>query len=179
MSRATEILYMLNEQHSFAVVSVKLPDVVADQIRSIKRQIPVEYIDTNEDKNLDPHVTIFYGLSDEDLPFLAEELGSYGKPLHYTIEGRIEVFPGKTDNYKVLVLPVKSNCFSELHQFIRDITGKEPPTFREYKPHATIAYVKSNSPNNYDIPFHEISDVVDNVEFSTANDHCYTIFLRK
>lgn len=177
MSRAREILQLLIEQHDYAVVSVILPKDVADKIREIKSRIPSRLIDTNEDKDLDPHVTLFYGLSDDDLPNLGRTLSERRRPLNYKINGKFEVFPGADDKYKVLVLPVESKDFVEMHNLIKRVTGKEPPTHREYKPHATVAYVKPNCPEDYEIPFNELLGSTKKVDFSTTNDHYYPISL--
>jgi len=178
MLNAQRILEMLYEQHSYATVQYTLPDHIADQIRRIRAQIPIDLIDTKEDENLAPHITIFYGLDNGDLELLEEAIGSLEVSLHYKIEGRIEVFKGKANDYKVLVSPIVSVGFEKLHEYIKLATGKEPPTFRKYKPHATIAYVKSRSPEDYKVPFQDISDYVDSVDFCTINDECYSISLR-
>lgn len=177
MSRAFEILHLITEQHSYAVVSVMLPDYVADKIQQVKSRIPSNLIDTDEDKDLDPHVTLFYGLSDDDFSDVAFALSELRRPLQYKIDGKLDVFPGKDNKYKVLILPIISDDFVKVHEYIKLVTGKEPPTFREYKPHVTVAYVKPNSPENYVIPFHEISDYADSVDFSTTDDEYYPISL--
>lgn len=178
MAFAHDILRLLMEAHSYAVVSVRLPDSISTHIRDIKSRIPRKYIaDEDEDQDLDPHVTLFYGLKDSDYSLLKESLSLYGKPLHYTVKSEFKVFPGKNEAYKVLVLPVESTCFQKVHNIIKNVTGTEPPTFKTYKPHATVAFVKKQSPEDYSIPFDTFTGSTNSVDFYTTQDKCYPIFL--
>jgi 2'-5' RNA ligase len=175
VSRAKIILRILWEQHSYATLQITFPTEISKKIRFIREQIPSSQINTEEDEDLDPHVTIFYGLQNEDLELLRGELRSFG-PIEYTIPGHLALF--RFGEYKVLHLPIESKSLRRLHEKVKRVTGKEPPTFKEYKPHATVAYLKNNSSTKFDVPFQNLSGRADYVDFYTKNDNRFQLSLR-
>lgn len=177
MSRASNLISLVGEEHSNALVQYKLSGPIADKIRELRNMFSKDQLDPNEDESqkLDPHVTIFYGLQNEDLPDVKECLKDFGTA-GFTIKAKPKIF----DNPKhdVLILPVESQCFVQIHKHIRNWCGKEPPTFREYKPHCTILYLKKGTPYNHvSLPedYHGTTNVV---EFSDTNDNPHKIQLR-
>ena len=177
MSRARELIIRLDEKHDLAVVQYKLPEPEAKKIKKLTTMFSEDQLDPNEaeSQNYDPHVTIFYGLKDEDLPLVRKGLKNFG-PLEYTIEAKPKIF----DNPKhdVLMLPVQSDCFTRLHNHIKECTGREPPTFKEYNPHCTILYLKKGTPYEHARLSSNIDGKTNAVQFSDTQDKQHRIMLR-
>ena len=101
------------------------------------------YLDPNEDTPHDyfPHVTLFYGFEDTDLPMV-----------HHTIRTtksdyvRVNCAPDffHQDTHDVVYFPVESPGLSALHYELRRVTGREP-TYPIYTPHCTIAYTRKDA----------------------------------
>lgn len=105
--------------------------------------------------NIEPHVTVKYGLhtmkSGDVAPVLAGE-----KPIMLTL-GKTSVFVGAdkkipgTDKpvpYDVVTVEVNSPDLARLNKKLTDKT-ENTTTFNEYKPHITLAYVKSGEGQKY------------------------------
>ena len=173
MARANEIASLLTEEHSFAVVSYGLNKSNADKIEKLRGMFSADQLDP-EEENLPPHITIFYGLKDHHLPIMQEDLRDFGE-LSFTIGAKPKIF----DNPKhdVLVLPVESACFVRLHKHIRNLTGVEPPTYREYVPHCTIAFLKKGTPYDHVSLPSDIIGKTSAVSFSSTQDKLHPIRL--
>jgi GGDEF domain-containing protein/2'-5' RNA ligase len=99
-----------------------------------------------------PHVTVRYGLTakdDADLSKLKQYIASLA-PFEASL-GKTEKFPPSesSDGAAVIHAPVEA---TELHQMNKEMEKHAPfskPTFDEYKPHATIAYVKPERADRY------------------------------
>ena len=177
MSRARNLISLFGEEHTNALVQYKLAEPIANQVRKLRSMLSKDDLDSNEDEaqDLDPHVTIFYGLQDEDLSDVKECLKYFGTA-GFTIKSKPTIF----DNPKhdVLILPVESSCFGQLNKHIRNWCGKEPPTYREYHPHCTIAYLKKGIPYKHLSLPKDYQGTTDEVEFSDTNDNSHRIQLR-
>ena len=92
---------------------------------------------TDKGRELDAHVTILYGIESDDPEAVARAAAGFGK-IRLTI-GRASLF--ENEDADVLKFDVESD---DLHRLRRRLTAKLPhtDTRREYKPHATSAYVK-------------------------------------
>lgn len=176
MSRASDLLSFLNEKHNVALVQYKLEKSDADEVVKLRKMFLPHQLDTKEEENqsLPPHVTIFYGLDDSDLSVVGKALENFGK-LSYRIKSKPIIFDNP--EHDVLVLPLESDDFGRLHKYISKITGKVPPTFREYKPHCTISYLKKGTPYKHVKLPHDIEGTTNVVEFSDTNDTGHIINL--
>jgi len=168
MTRSFGVLALL-ESFNYASVQYILPRAIADEIRHIREHLlPQEDLVQKDDATYTPHVTIFYGLSDRDNPVVSAALQGFGA-LEYTIQGMPGIFD--TAKHNVLYLPVVSPQFHRAHMHIRRWTGKEPPTYRDYTPHVTIAYLKKDAPTAYSEPFFgQISGTATEFDFHLTKD---------
>ena len=176
MSRAGNLLTSVQEEHSNAVLQYELPEAEAKQILNLRKLFSPEDLDPEEDnQDLPPHITVFYGLKDEDLSDVQECLKNFGRA-GYTIQPKPIIF----DNQKhdVLVLPVQSQCFSDIHKHVGNWCNRVPPTFREYKPHCTISYLKKGTPYDHVRLPNYIVGNTDELQFSDTKDKPHTIRLR-
>jgi 2'-5' RNA ligase len=173
LNKASFIKCLLDEQFKYASLQYTLPPSISSRINALRGKIPEEDFDPEEDID-DPHITIFYGLSDRDMSSVMDGVKDFG-PLKYRIKGTPTFF----DNPKhdVIVLPVESGCFHRLHTHIGNLTGKEPPTFKEYKPQVTIAYLKKSSNRNGINLSSDINGLADVVDFYGTNDKPHIISL--
>lgn len=100
-------------------------------------------------KEDDPHVTVRYGIDSDDVAGITKYLEGLA-PFEVKL-GKTEVFPPSesSDGAAVVMAPVES---PELHQ-INDEIAKHgtftEPSFKEYKPHVTVAYVKPDAAGKY------------------------------
>lgn len=95
----------------------------------------------------DAHVTLKYGLHDDEPAALQEALKGEG-PITATI-GKLSVFPaGETGDYDVVKLDVDS---PELHRLNKKVADAVPHTDTHpgYTPHITVAYVKPGEGAKY------------------------------
>jgi len=85
------------------------------------------------------HVTVLYGLHTND-PDPVREIASEWSPFSITL-GEISKF--ESDNYDVIKVAVSG---SELHKANKSLQKLDyTSTFKDYKPHCTLAYVKKGS----------------------------------
>lgn len=97
----------------------------------------------------DPHVTLRYGIQGEDTDRIREFLERQ-QPFDATL-GKTDIFPpsANSDGAGVVVAPIES---AELHRLNTEIERHgdfKASDFPDYKPHATIAYVKPEAAEKY------------------------------
>jgi len=135
--------------HSFCSTQFNLYGEVGDRIARFSSELPDEIIyedpeDTSYGRENQPHITVKYGLHDYDPGKLEVLLGAV-PPVPVTL-GKISKF--ESDDYDVLKIDIESPELHELNAFIAgnfEVTDTHP----EYKPHATIAYVKPGTGDEY------------------------------
>ncbi|VTT98930.1 hypothetical protein : Uncharacterized protein OS=Desulfotalea psychrophila (strain LSv54 / DSM 12343) GN=DP1991 PE=4 SV=1: Phage_portal_2: 2_5_RNA_ligase2 [Gemmataceae bacterium] len=121
--------------HSFASVMAPLTGQAAFEVLALGRQVRDEDL-VGDGREAEPHVTVLYGLHTDDpadvLPVL-----NVAKPVPVRL-GRVSVFPGADAD--VLKVEVASDDLVRLNAAL----ARMPHTtkFPEYRPHATIAYVR-------------------------------------
>lgn len=146
--------FCLNESkklpHNFSCVYGKVPNVLAGKIIKFgKDEIPHKDLYTAEEgcgRDINPHITILYGLHTEDPKEFESFLNHHRDSLHVRL-GKISLF--KNDNFDVVKIEVISQEFVDMNHKIKrvfDFTSSYP----KYIPHLTIAYVKKGKGDHLD-----------------------------
>lgn len=154
--------------HEFSSTQVNLPAHLGDKIRQLGENIPDADLAADA-RETDPHVTVKYGLHGED-PAAVRELLANEPPVAVRL-GKSSFFPnGESGSGDVLKLDVDS---PDLHRLNKKIADAVPhtDTHPEYKPHATIAYVKPGLGEKYagDASLEGHTALIDRVVFSGKN----------
>jgi len=87
-----------------------------------------------------PHISVLYGISDENSYFLLRDKLKDFSPFTFKI-GNVSSFRRDDKEFDVLMIQIDSPKLVELHNFIKE-NCKNTYSFPEYKPHMTLAYVK-------------------------------------
>lgn len=130
----------------YGYVGVRLADDVAGTIRSMASEVRDE--DLAEDgREGDPHVTVRYGFHTTDPEEVKRVVSGFGQIVMKF--GGVTVFPGAESgkDYDVLKVDVLSPDLHRLHERLGILEHTD--THAEYKPHATIAYVKAGLGRGY------------------------------
>jgi len=153
----------------YASTHVLLQGEARKRLLSLAKLIP-DYELGNDGREDDPHVTVKYGLHTDDPKKVAEVVGGVGA-VHGTLT-EVNAFYGEETgkDYDVLIVKVSSPELHDLNSWIAERL-EHTDTWPDYKPHATIAYLKKGLAKKYveafgslDIPF-EVNHVV----FSNVN----------
>ncbi|MHB1260325.1 MAG: 2'-5' RNA ligase family protein [Thermoplasmatota archaeon] len=122
----------------FSSTQVPLPAKYADRIKALADQIPDE--DLAEDGREDePHITVQYGIESDDAEPLRQIL-SRQRPITVKV-GDLSLF--ENDDADVVIAKIDGAGLHRVRDAIRTATNDAPGDTRgDYKPHATIAYVK-------------------------------------
>ncbi len=136
--------------HDYSSTQVNLPENEAQRFRDFGGKIPDSqlYIDPKEGyesgREDTPHITVKYGLDTVE-PKDVEPLLADQRPIAAKL-GKVSIF--EVDNYDVVKVDIES---PELHALNKKIADnlKVTDTYPDYKPHATIAYVKKGEGQKY------------------------------
>lgn len=122
-----------------------------------------------------PHVTVRYGLLPEVKASDVARVLSGAGPIRFHL-GKISIFPG--EEHDVLKVDVSSDDLHRLHKKLGALPNVQ--TYPEYKPHATIAYVKPGRGAYYARVFKALDLVAyaDTIVFSTADKKKTDILLK-
>ena len=156
---------------------VNLPDRDASKVVAFGKSIPdsevfVDPEDVTKGREKEPHVTVLYGITENDHIAPAKALEGAG-PITFTL-GKTKVF--EQENYDVLVAEVKSDALPAANKALRDSVEYEND-FPDYKPHVTIAYLKKGEGSKY-VGRNDLSGITvssSEVEFSAASGERYAI----
>ena len=114
-----------------------------------------------------PHVTILYGLHKEVTPEMVKSVfEGFTKDINIEVNG-IDIFENK--DYDVVKFNVNPDgALQELHDKLSEFPNSN--SFPDYKPHITIAYVKSGTGKKYVKPDYkyEVKNV-DKITYSMAD----------
>lgn len=106
----------------------------------------------------DPHVTVLYGLLDNDPEVVSDLISqNWDRPVKIVF-GKTMIF--EIDDYDVVVVEIISDDLKALHELLESLPNEQ--TYDEYRPHMTLAYVKTGTGSKYD----ELELPVTGVEFS-------------
>lgn len=147
---ATAPAYMVgnvDKDREFSSTQIQLNPSIADRIKAMGMQIPDSEL-ADDGRETDPHVTLKYGLHTNDPNDVSALL--HGEPaIRYKL-GKTSLFPASGDrDYDVVKVDVHS---PDLHRINAKIAGalEHTDTHPEYKPHATVAYVKAGMGKKYE-----------------------------
>jgi hypothetical protein len=134
----------LEESHSYAVTLIKLPRQLADFVVNWgKVNIAEDWLYTEEDddsygRELEPHVTVKYGLTANQVPDELRKITATTRPFPVFFE-KVSLFDTNPD-YDVVKLDIDSPWLSDLNERVSKLPNEDKHPV--YHPHCTIAYVK-------------------------------------
>jgi hypothetical protein len=163
--------------HKFASTHVPLTGAAGESILELGRMVRDEDL-ADDGRETEPHVTVRYGLLSDDHSEAASVLGESG-PVRLRL-GAVSVFRGAESGkpYDVIKADVESEDLVRLNAALAALPHTE--TFRDYHPHATIAYVRAGLGDGYAARMPAIDQYVlaDRVEFSARDGTRVSIPLR-
>jgi len=126
--------------HRYSCVMLPLSGAVADRLIAMGNQIPD--VDLDEDgRETEPHVTVRFGLHTDDADDVIPLMSQFG-PVMLKL-GAVSVFRGVDSgkDYDVIKVDVESPELRDMNRRLGELPHTD--THSEYRPHATIAYVKA------------------------------------
>lgn len=167
--------WLLTEKHnvsySFSSTQIDFPQAVANKILQWSDEHIPEKVLVNDGKahgrEDEIHVTALYGLHSES-PKDVEPILKKTDPFEISL-GKVSKFEGET--YDVIKLDVSSPELKDLNRALRKLPHSS--SFKIYKPHCTLAYVKKGSCDkllgNSDFVGTKVS--AETITFSSKNGH--------
>ena len=131
------------KRRSFGSTQFNLPDDLADRVRAMSMKIADDDL-ADDGREDDPHVTILYGLTDDNPKSVRQSLR--GQPTGTIEFGQTSVF--KCDDYDVVKIDVLGDYIEHIHDVLAD-DCKYESTHPTYIPHCTLAYVRSGCGKKY------------------------------
>ena len=114
-------------------------------LRTLSRKIATSDL-AERGREDDPHITVKYGFDDgDDDPGPVRRLLKDFGPIRVTL-GKTSVFPD-SGNGDVVKIDVESKDLHRAHNLLNALPHDE--SHSEYKPHATVAYVKAGKGKKY------------------------------
>lgn len=138
-------LKVLFEEYSHCCAMIDLPDEIASQVLKWGYDNIKEDIISKEEgygREIKPHVTVLYGLNNSSRKKVIEIVNKF-KPFTITL-GKISKFSNDCD---VIKFDIESEELHELNKELRKLPHES--THKEYIPHCTIAYVKTNAADEF------------------------------
>jgi 2'-5' RNA ligase len=141
--------------YDYSNTQIELPVLIQQRMQSFAASIPEDelYIDPEDPsfgREKDPHVTVRYGLDTSDPTRLMEAFKNFG-----WIDGElgdVSIFAGLEDGKYDVVKVEIIDCpwLIEANKLIGETEPVPGETHPDYKPHATIAYVKAGVGKKYE-----------------------------
>ena len=126
------------QQHDFSSTQINLPKNLAKEIIIWGReQLPDSFLYQAEGREDEIHVTVLYGLKDEQ-PNQVKEILEKQKQIKFKL-GKISLFD-TNEEYDVVKIEVESPGLHKLHKLLKALPHQD--SHPKYNPHVTIAYVK-------------------------------------
>jgi 2'-5' RNA ligase len=143
------VRYSPDQPHKFGTTQVDIPyGPAAHGLENLRQMIPSEHLMGDGRDVGGNHVTVRYGLADDD----HEELRSYisvQKPFEASLGSTIKFDPSEHSNgAAVIVAPIEAPELNRINAEIAQHATFRPSDF-EYRPHATVAYVKPDNADTY------------------------------
>lgn len=161
--------------HKFSSTFIRLEGETADKLLSMANA--VDENDLGDDgRELEPHVTVRYGLETDEAGEVAQTVSGWG-PVGYTL-GSVSLFAGKDSgkDYDVVKVDVDSDDLRRLNKKLADLPHTD--THPEYRPHSTVAYVKAGLGEKYLKKFTDplnVTGTADSIVFSNRDREQTTI----
>jgi 2'-5' RNA ligase len=135
--------WVLNESYSYSCVMATINyDHIVNWSKKNISEKDLYYKENKSGYELDPHVTVLYGLHTTNVDEIKEKLNDQKK---FEIKlGKISKFTN--DDYDVLKIEVESDTLRKLNDKLKKL--KYTSTYNSYKPHCTLAYVKKDTCEN-------------------------------
>ena len=124
-------------EREFSSTQINLPKPLAKEIIAWGYEnIPDSYLYSEDGRELNPHITVLYGLRDES-PNKVKEILEQEKSIKLKL-GKISAF--ETPGYDVIKIEINSPGLHKLHRLLESLPHQD--NHPRYNPHVTIAYVK-------------------------------------
>ena len=122
-------------QHDFSSTQINLPKTLANEIIAWGREyIPDSFLyNKQESRELEIHVTVLYGLRDED-PDKVKEILETERPVKFKL-GKISAFD-TNEEYDVIKIEVISPNLHKLNKLLKVLPHQD--SHPRYNPHVTI-----------------------------------------
>lgn len=131
----------LTTNKQYASTQINAPKRIRKQVRALHRVLDAHDVLKLENE---PHVTVHYGIEGdklEDIQSVVEGVGEVAIQL-----GPLQVF--QNEEQDVLYASVRSKKLQQINELVKGATN-ESPTYKDYKPHMTIAYLKPGAGAKY------------------------------
>ncbi len=141
-----ELLEENDAKRSYACLMLDCSDFKSE-LKRIQKEIPWEDVYDDEPGHRyenDPHITVLYGIHEQDSDVVKEQLGDI-TPCKYKLTG-ISLF--ENDKFDVVKCTVESSDLTKLNKHCTD-TLEFTNDYPKYVPHLTIAYVKPGTGKKY------------------------------
>ena len=160
---------------SYSCVMIELKGDSAKKLLKFGKSIPKSELQPPDDDTpaleTDPHITIKYGLLTESSDRIKKALKEFG-PAKVKL-GKVSIFSG--EDYDVVKVGVTSAALRKMRKPLDAMRNGDK--YPDYKPHATIAYVKKGEGKKYvgrtDLEGVELT--LDTIDFSDKNNN-HTFF---
>jgi hypothetical protein len=163
-------IFASDREFSWSCLMIDFPAKISGKVfKWADKNIKEEDLYIDEDgygKENHIHTTIAYGI---DPKTTIEEIKDKLKPIYVTL-GKITKFDND-ENYDVIKIDVSGKELHKLHHEIEKEIGLPGNTFKDYKPHLTIAYVKKGACDDLigDDTFYGEKILLDQFDFSNPN----------
>lgn len=139
----------IKQIHDYSNTQVNVTGPAAKKITDFGKRIPETELytgpqDDSYGREKEPHITVRYGLDTDD-PTKLSELSKLG-PITAKI-GKVSIF--ETDKYDVVKAEIDSASMRAANKKVGELVSLPGETYKDYQPHATIAYVKKGEGKKY------------------------------
>ncbi len=166
------------EVHDYSSTQVNFPEKAATLIKTYGNKIPDKdlYIDPDDPsygREDEPHITVRYGMETVDVKDIAPAFE--GLPPIKVKAGKVSIF--EADDYDVVKIDIESPDLLAANKKVGDTVSLPGETFKDYKPHATIAYVKKGEGQKYvgDTNLEGQEFTIDKITFSGKDGNLHEI----